>query len=1812
MLAAALAIPTQAAVPVQINSGDPAFPFPQFLPYVHANGDTLHNLASRHYVNNDAAKVASAGVTHAEMEKTIRDAYQIMMNRADYAGTTQLGGTRYVKFRSNPDCSEGTGYAMLAAAMMADKATFDGLWLFTHDNAMNNVTRYIDGASSPPYDYSTLPGWKNISGDNSAADGDFDIALALLIAHRQWGEFMGINDSRGNRISYRADVIKVLRGLTDTLSFRQSNNATLITGDIGLDGYFKGGDTWGELTSWASQMANLLTIGITKPPNFGGGGMQHIDYTAPAYFRQFANFLRGENASQYAWNISQFERAEASSDWLIGKHHEQSPRNIPFAGWAEVASNGTVRFTNFSDGEDFRAPWRTILSYVWHGNPDFSWDPARHAVVRNQSNKYLKDAGDRFARFLWDRRSSPWGQTCETIIGEGLWWGPSMLKYYYPPDGGDAMTVFTLNWVQGTGSPSAVTSQDYSLMAEMYRQAELEWDVDETGNGYLTSTPFYFHGFFRLLGLNVLTGNHHAPMNMKRQANMKVYMDVDKTYAFENDTITYTIDYRNYGADTARSVAISNKLHGDFVFISATGGGTYDAATHTVRWNFPAVPGFRTASGINPTRGTLSLKVIIPFANLKRYETKAVVTCSNGPGWESDGYPNKISSVMKRNGVDIARRALRVEKTVYRDTINPGMNAVYTIDFENSAEAGWMNGGRPGVNFSYGHKGTAAQATDHTFMIRGFNDAHEAYIDYGNYRVSYFMFDNSITSLGGNGWLAPADIVIPTSLTAGVKDGLRHEMITPGQDSKGRWNQRLILQLANPESPARTDTNWATMAAPTQFLLNYYGMGSEDGTGGRRIHRGVDSPLKIVWRMHTGSYSNRAWGNDWSFDSRPVVNTATDNMANWGFPISPDFTESYDPDYQGRAVATRHRKLCEAASAITVNNILIEEWDGYTWRRVFGNGPLPGREVNNVIIVDTIPAGVTYQRFLEPLPFGITPTISADGRVITWKIPKLLVGEKGSIKYTVRADALPQSVTTMRITSRAWAIADRESPFSSTAVLVVTTDSLPPPQPESLNMSKRADKEEQYRAGDTISYTITYKQTDGYPVKSTSPSQWTGTGTNRVNSTGDVITLNGPTNMYHSLTYGTNGVLTGSAKPQRYQASVFIFGRSDPNNANRRIELEFDAQWDGLYVTLTANGQTPVKVPSPFGVNDDDSFDYKLVFQNDSLLMWIGDITAPIPAHVFTGIPIQAGYAGVRFTMAEGQANGWLRNWASHFDLAYNVTIRDTVPWGVRYIQGSAAGQLHTTPPRQLTGAVSGGTISWPVVSGTAPANALAANDSLTVTWRGVVDTARNGRIINTVYADLAGYPRDSVGNHVISRFTSAPIIVVPPDDPPDDPQDSTLLTGLTVRANPEDCLFAESVTVRLSALLNGAASQGASIWYNTAGSPDSTSLGARRYTGEPLVFTTHTTLWVTAYLPGYRRAEVATYVYEPLRSVGVASAIFFDDAGNGLAQGVKLVLSATRLIEPNEAAIKRHFSQLIRLPGMPSVNPDSVQFAGDTIVIRFSGGRGVNPASDDYKIIISSPPLPDANYTAEHGYLAAREISIIDGVAPVIIEAVYYPTLSDSISGVMGDTLGITFNKYAVVALDSTITPFVFTYGGVPYVLWLKYASRDGGNTIYFTIIDITGRIPPVPAVGDSVRIKPSGEVRNNFGYGQTNVNNTAVALKVKFPGLKYVIKAGPSPSRDNVRIWITVEPFLETAFDVLDPKVQIFDILGRTVAMTGKNLAVEKYAGEYRLTWDGCNMKGRLVGTGTYLIQVVVRDLEGERRAVRQRVYIIRDKKK
>jgi len=90
--------------------------------------------------------------------------------------------------------SEGESYAMLRAVWTDDKSMFDTIWKFTQ----NNLKRPKDAlfgwrwGKDAQGNYAFSPG----GGGNSASDADSDIALALILANRRWGDWKYEDDAK--------------------------------------------------------------------------------------------------------------------------------------------------------------------------------------------------------------------------------------------------------------------------------------------------------------------------------------------------------------------------------------------------------------------------------------------------------------------------------------------------------------------------------------------------------------------------------------------------------------------------------------------------------------------------------------------------------------------------------------------------------------------------------------------------------------------------------------------------------------------------------------------------------------------------------------------------------------------------------------------------------------------------------------------------------------------------------------------------------------------------------------------------------------------------------------------------------------------------------------------------------------------------------------------------------------------------------------------------------------------------------------------------------------------------------------------------------------------------------------------------------------------------------------------------------------------------------------------------------------------------------------------------------------------------------
>ena len=96
---------------------------------------------------------------------------------------------------------------------------------------------------------------------------------------------------------------------------------------------------------------------------------------------------------------------------------------------------------------------------------------------------------------------------------------------------------------------------------------------------------------------------------------------------------------------------------------------------------------------IRDTKGKITLICKIGESASGRITNRATIKTSNGTGWRTNDYPNEITTTLKRNSVDVEKRALEIEKSADKTKVKPGESVTYTVDFENSSKGGFINGG---------------------------------------------------------------------------------------------------------------------------------------------------------------------------------------------------------------------------------------------------------------------------------------------------------------------------------------------------------------------------------------------------------------------------------------------------------------------------------------------------------------------------------------------------------------------------------------------------------------------------------------------------------------------------------------------------------------------------------------------------------------------------------------------------------------------------------------------------------------------------------------------------------------------------------------------------------------------------------------------------------------------------------------------------------------------------------------------------------------------------------------------------------------
>lgn len=1411
-----------AQIDVQINSGNPRFPFPQFLDYT--NGKTL-------------GRDNAIGVTDIEMERDIREAYQIMMNRAIYTGKV-IAGTKEIIYNPHDhgetfetdDVSEGDGYSLLAAAYMADKHAFDGIFIHVNDE-QRSVVEYFQKCGeirNPDYPYGDgTIGWEP-GQDDAAADGDWDIALALLVAYMQWPD-QGIKDDCGNIRLYKELAEDVIRGISDTTFFigdpiahagedwvcpptadhercpygtenpdpRKFNaramrddklgnhtgsfsEAGYLSGHIGFDGYPKIANTVPDVSGFIGSFPNNVfefdgnTL-FTYTFKFSQNKPNYIDYVAPSYYKEFGDFLSSIDSVRYAFNIYQYRRAEASSDWLMGQLHKQG--KYPTVGNFTVNADGSTTTFNEDEkfAEDSRNPWRTLLNYVWHGNPTTTWNPKTHEVEPG-GNTFEYDNAMRLAQRIGFR------DECAKLGNdptELLFSGPALMCGDIEPDGSISPGIGKhINYNLGSASTAIVAFHDdqqsdesKDLLADWYRQLIYKWDATvEKGvpypeNRYIQSLPVYFHGWFRVLGLLMVTGNYQSPEFMSKpiQANLKVYNSVDKTVAYaptikngivqtKGDIVNYTISYRNYASVAAENTTISFPIPDEYDFKSATG--NYAINGNTIEWNIGTVNGYTSKPNENgenwmnfdPTTYDSYGEVKVSFVVKENtsnsiVETYATINADNvDTVHTSNQYPNNYTSTMERNLVDIGIRSLEIKKRADRAVVNGGDIINYDIEFENSSKGGWLNGGRKDIRFTYAL--TSPDMSDGSktqqYLFRMLHGADEPYINPGNYRVSYFLNDQARLGLfepgvNENGWHIKTLFVEGGDID---KVTFSSQEYTFGQDEIGKWNQRLIVQFPD------------TLMSSTQHTNTFFAKAGEANEI-KYVHKGIGAPFRIMIEFQAkggeGGNCVASFGDlvtdDWSF---PGVYDKYDDKKMFT-PITPAWFNPYstlDESLQ-EEVNEVHVDACAPIPTRTYDRFLIEEFDGYVWRRIMGRGPVPGRELSNVCIRDTLPEGLIWQGFTDAEALGINAEYNPVTRVVTWCVPAMLPGANGKISYSVMAEK--DCSKEIKAASSAWIFSNSDSPIGDETSVTITCKTIPVVPPQTSTIYKKVDKETVI-VDDELTYSVEFMQSDGTisePDLKTA-KDWTV-------HCGDPIQgfdkIQQRTIAY-DYSHGTNGVLVTKVHTEEKEFSLWFRFDGSEGKCGDGLEMRIkNSNCGEADVTLRENGTIVGKPKEKLSYRAPvDTLTIRVKLEDDKLYFWLNNDNA-IP-YVFDGITlIRPGYVG--FSNMTWEEIG-ISYWYTNFDSAFDVELTDYLPESVEFIAGSET-VLYDQNGAYIEPLIydkATHDLSWKLVEGKEP---MLYGDSVAFELKATVIDCGNGFIYNSVFANMLGQPENLLGAGVNS-----------------------------------------------------------------------------------------------------------------------------------------------------------------------------------------------------------------------------------------------------------------------------------------------------------------------------------------------------------------------------------------------------------------------------------------------------------------------------
>jgi len=447
-------------MPTVMPESAPLRPFPQHVAY--SPGSIKPNHRSQDQLDDD-----------------IRDFYDYWKSRyLVEAGTTDDGKTMYrVSYGdTNPDrtVSEGQGYGMIITAIMAGYDTqarqyFDGLWYYSRAHP-SDVDNRLMGWQIPP---------DPATGNDSAFDGDADIAYGLLLAHAQWGDdgdvnymseaqtyITAIKESTIGPQSYLTELGDwVVDGDGDNYNQWTPRSSDFMPGHFRTYGRATGDEAFWEQVIAAVQ-SDIDGIQVNHSPNTGllpdfivrESDTNHAPKPAPP------NFLEGPHDGHYDYNAGR-DPWRIGTDALLNNDAKSFAQAQKMANWIVQKTNGD--------------PAAIKAGYTLDGNSyddyftSFFVSPFGVGLMTTPAHQdYLNDLYD-----LVYQRHEDYYEDSVTLLSllvmTGNFWDPFPAPAIAPDDVkiSQAGATLTLDWTHKTGD----------MHYQIWRDATPYFDPDTSG-----------------------------------------------------------------------------------------------------------------------------------------------------------------------------------------------------------------------------------------------------------------------------------------------------------------------------------------------------------------------------------------------------------------------------------------------------------------------------------------------------------------------------------------------------------------------------------------------------------------------------------------------------------------------------------------------------------------------------------------------------------------------------------------------------------------------------------------------------------------------------------------------------------------------------------------------------------------------------------------------------------------------------------------------------------------------------------------------------------------------------------------------------------------------------------------------------------------------------------------------------------------------------------------------------------------------------------------------------------------------------------